>query len=222
MLEVTNGKIEIVPEAKSEAASGDPSEIEAGTDEAEVKDTASESAAQISASAALRALVSAPRRWMRSRGRPVVAGVVIVALAAALIVTDLKLRHQEAIGSARTAALAAGDTYSVELASYDYRHLDQDFGVVRAHSSPTFQASFSQSSSALASVLVKYHATATASVVSSGVVSAGTSRAVVLVFLEQTVTNSTQKSGPQKTQSRVQMTLIHSHGHWLIDQVKLL
>jgi Mce-associated membrane protein len=210
MIEVTNGKIEMAPEPASEAVS-----------EA-VSEPVIDEVTPISAGAALRALASAPLRWMRTRGRPVVVGVVIAALGVALITTDLKLRHQEAIGSARSSALTAADTYSVELASYDYRHLDQDFGAVRDHSSPAFQASFTQSSSALESVLVKYHATATATVVSSGVVSAGTAHAVVLVFLEQTVVNSTQRSGSQKAQSRVEMSLVRSHGHWLIDQVKLL
>ncbi len=211
MLEVSNGKIDsttelvVVPDGDMEAEPASPPQE-----------------ADISAGRAIRALASAPWRWVRTKGRTVGLIMLVAGLLAGLVVTDLKLRHQEALGSARTSALAAADTYSVELASYDYRHLDQDFGAVRQHSSPAFQASFSQSSSALASVLVKYHATANASVLSAGVVSATTSRVVALVFLEQTVTNSTQKTGSQKDQSRVEMTLIRSHGRWLIDQVKLL
>ncbi len=224
MLEVTNGKLEtspelvVIPDADGEAVEAVEA-VEAGeAGEA----TAPRPEADISAGRALRALVSAPWRWVKTKGRMAAIVIVVGGLLAGLIVTDLKLRHQEALGSARTSALAAANTYSVELASYDYRHLDQDFGAVRQHSTPAFQASFGQSSSALESVLVKYHATASASVISAGVVSASTSRVVALVFLEQTVTNSTQKSGSQKDQSRVEMTLTRSHGHWLIDQVKLL
>jgi hypothetical protein len=48
-------------------------------------------------------------------------------------------------------------------------------------------------------------------------------RAVALVFLNQTVTNTTQRKGqPTTTQSRVEVTLVHQHGRWLIDQVSLL
>jgi Mce-associated membrane protein len=177
---------------------------------------------EVTAGTAVKALLSSPGRWIKKRGRVVVLALVITGLVIALLSTDLKLRHQEALTSARTSAVAAAKADAIELASYDYRHLDQDFGTVRQHSSPSFQASFSQSSNALASVLARYHATAVASIVSAGVVSATTTRAVVLVFLVQTVTNTTQRSGPQKDQSRIQMTLVRNHGHWLIDQVQLL
>jgi Mce-associated membrane protein len=221
MLDVSNGNRGAVTGPATEEEDG---ETAAATLESSPHPVAESGAARppITAGAALRALVSAPGRWMRRRGRALVITLVLAGLIAALVSTDLKLRQQEAIGSARASGLTAAKTDAVELASYDYRRLDQDFGAVRQHSTPSFQASFSQSSSALASVLVKYHATATASVVSAGVVSASTGRAVVLVFLEQTVTNSTQRSGPQKDQSRVEMTLVRSHGRWLIDQVKLL
>jgi Mce-associated membrane protein len=221
MLDVSNGNREAVSgpvtEDERDEAAGTTPEI--GPDP--TPDPSPERP-PITTGAALGALLASPGRWVRRRGRIVLLALVVVGLLAALVSTDLKLRHQEAIGSARNAALAAAKTDSVELASYDYHHLDQDFGTVRQHSTPSFQASFSQSSSALASVLVRYHATATASVVSAGVVSASTSHATVLVFLVQTVTNSTQRSGPQKAQSRVQMSLLHSHGYWLIDEVKLL
>ena len=134
----------------------------------------------------------------------------------------LELRRANAVDSASAGALAAARVYTVQLASYDYRHLDQDFNTVKQNSSTSFRASFTQSSGALASILAKYKATASAKVVAAGVVSASSSRVVVLAFLQQTVTNSTQKSGPQTDQSRVQMTLVHAHGRWLIDQVQLL
>jgi hypothetical protein len=52
-------------------------------------------------------------------------------------------------------------------------------------------------------------------------VSATTSRAVALVFLNQTVDNTIQKNKPT-TESRVEVTLLRSGGRWLIDQVSLL
>jgi Mce-associated membrane protein len=157
----------------------------------------------------------------------VILGVVAILLAVALALTALQLGDKgstldgaRALDGARTSALAAARTYAVELAGYDYRHLDQDFGVVLSHSTPSFASKFSKSSDVLKSALLKYHASAKATVVAAGLVSATTGQAVALVFLDQTVTNSTQKK-PTTDQSQVEITLVRTGGSWLINQVKL-
>jgi len=170
------------------------------------------------------------RRWtgrvMAGLAKPVVSLVLVAALlvvSVLLVLSRMSVSHQSALNGARASALAAAKADSVELASYDYHHLDQDFGKVLADSTPAFKQSFSQSSGALKTILARYNATAQANVVAAGLVSASTGRAVALVFLNQTVTNTTQKKGqPSTTQSRVEITLLHQHGRWLIDQVSLL
>jgi Mce-associated membrane protein len=164
--------------------------------------------------------VARAREWLAAHIGAVVIGLIVVTLAGALIVTTLQLRHRNAIDSARTSALAAAKADAVALASYNYRDLNQDFAKVLAVSTPSFRQSFNSSSQSLKSVLTKYDATASASVSAAGVVSASTSRAVVLLFLDQTVTNTTQKK--TTTQSRVEITLLHSGGRWLINDVSLL
>lgn len=149
-------------------------------------------------------------------------GVVVVALAVALLLVTLALQHRRAADDARAGALAAAQHDAVALAAYDYRHLDADFAAVLAQATPSFARTYTQSSAALKSVLVKYRATATARVVAAGIETGTADRATVLVFLDQTVTNSSQKGGPSSTQSRLQLDLQHSGGRWLIDQVKLL
>jgi Mce-associated membrane protein len=116
---------------------------------------------------------------------------------------------------------ASAKSYAVDLASYNYKNLNQDFGKVLAESTPTFKQNFTQSSEALKTAIVRYDASAWANVVGAGLVSATTSRAVVLVFLNQTVQNTLQKNKPT-TESRVEITLVRSGGRWLIDQVTLL
>jgi Mce-associated membrane protein len=150
-----------------------------------------------------------------------VLGVVAVALAAALVVTLLALSQRNALDGARAAALAAARTDAVELAGYNYHHLNRDFGAVLATSTPSFRQSFTQSSDALKSTLARYHAIAVAKVVSAGLVSATTSRAVALVFLDQKITNSTQKT-TSTDRSQVEITLVDTGGRWLIAQVSLL
>jgi Mce-associated membrane protein len=175
------------------------------------------------------ALPAAPRvrdlrsmRWLASHGRVLLVGLLILALAGGLGYTTLKLRHQDAVSRARSSSLAAAQTYAVYMASYDYRHLDQDFGKVKQHSTASFQATFERSSSALVTLLKKFNATATANIVGAGLVSADTNRAVVIVFLTQKVTNTAQKTAPPETQSRLRITMVRQHGQWLIDKVDLL
>ena len=157
------------------------------------------------------------------RSLPVVVGLgtVAIALAVALGLSLSALGHEDALTGARTSALAAARTYAVELGGYDYRDLDRDFRVVLSHSTPSFRRSFTQSSDALKTTLSTYHAVAEATVVSAGLVSASTSGAVVLVLLEQRITNSTQTT-PTTDRSQVEMTLVSSGGTWLIAKVNLL
>ena len=132
------------------------------------------------------------QRWMHSKAALLSAGALIVALVVGLALSLSALANQNALASSRSSALSAARTYTVELASYNYRDLDRDFSTVAANSTPSFRRTFAESSDALKSTLSRYKATAAAKVVSAGVVSASTSRAVVLVFLDQNIANSTQ------------------------------
>jgi hypothetical protein len=163
----------------------------------------------------------AVRSWVGSN--LVLSGVAFALVVAVVLLTltQFSLNSESSLNSARTSALAAAKSYAVDLASYNYHHLQHDYGKVLAESTPTFKQSFSQSSEALKNVLTRYDASASANVVAAGLVSVTTSRAVALVFLNQTVDNTIQKGKP-KTESRVEITMFRSGGRWLIDQVSLL
>jgi Mce-associated membrane protein len=150
-----------------------------------------------------------------------VVSVALVVAVVMLTLTQFSLNSESSLSSARTSALAAAKSYAVDLASYNYQHLGQDFGKVLAESTPTFKQNFSQSSDALKTTLTRYDASASAKVVAAGLISATTSRAVALIFLNQTVHNTIQTNKPT-TESRVEVTLLRSGGHWLINQVSLL
>lgn len=159
----------------------------------------------------------------RVRGNLVASGlaVALVVAVVVLILTQLSLSNQSSVNGARSSALAAARTYAVDLASYNYKSLNADFGKVLNESTPTFKQSFSHSSDALKTTLVRYDASAQATVVAVGLVSATNTRAVALVALNQKVNNTLQKNKPT-TESRVEITLSWSNGRWLIDQVSLL
>jgi Mce-associated membrane protein len=160
-------------------------------------------------------------RFVVSNIVTIILGVIAVGLVVALVLTLLELNHKNSLENARTSALSAARTYSIELSSYNYQHLTHDFRTVESHSTPSFKKSFSQSSDALESTLVRFKASSTATLLASGVVSATSSRVVALIFLSQTVTNSTQKQ-PTTDRTQIQMTLVNSGGQWLIDAVTLL
>jgi Mce-associated membrane protein len=145
---------------------------------------------------------------------------LIVVLLAALIVTKVQLNNQDSLNADRSSAIKAAKTYAADVASYNYKTLSADFGRVEAESTPQFRASFEKSSEALAKVLTQYKASATAVAIDAGVSSISSSQAVVLVFINQTVNNTTQKS-VSTDESRVKVTLERSGGKWLLAHLTL-
>jgi Mce-associated membrane protein len=145
---------------------------------------------------------------------------VIVILLVALIVTKLQLSNQDSLNADRTSAITAAENDAVDVASYSYKDLSKDFGRVKAESTPSFRATFTKSSDALSKVLTQYKATATAVVKAAGVVSVSSSKAVVILFVNQSVTNTAQK-GTTTDESRVKVTLENSGGKWLLEGLTL-
>jgi Mce-associated membrane protein len=159
------------------------------------------------------------------RGRLVaeIAGLaLIVVLAVALVVTLVQRSGGGSDDSGRASAIAAAKAYATDVSTYDYRHLARDFGRVEAESTPAFRSSFVHSSDGLSKVLTEYKATATGKVLRAGVVSATANQAVVILFVNQTVANTAQTSGPTTDDSRIQVTLVRSGNRWLLSELKLL
>jgi Mce-associated membrane protein len=160
-------------------------------------------------------------RFVVSNVVTIILGIVAIGLVVGLVLTTLSLSNKNSLESARSGALNAARTYSIELSSYNYQHLNQDFATVESHSTASFKKSFSQSSDALKSTLIKFKASSTATILASAVVTATSSRVVTLIFLSQTVSNSTQKT-PTTDRTQIQMTLVNTGGQWLIDVVTIL
>jgi Mce-associated membrane protein len=151
----------------------------------------------------------------------VVALIVIVVLAVALIVSRVQLSNQDSLNADRSSAVAAAKADAIDVATYSYLHLHRDFGKVEAESTPSFRRSFIRSSGGLSKVLVQYKATASAKVLTAAVQSISDSKAVVLLFVNQSVANSAQQ-GASTDDSRIEVTLAHSGNRWLLQDLKLL
>lgn len=164
----------------------------------------------------------AGRKLSRPSLRTAVVALMVAVLAAGVIVSQWQLSDQRALASARDSATTAARAYAIDVASYDYQHLTRDFAAVEQESTPAFRKTFVQSSASLAKVLGQYKAVAKGTVVASGVTSATTSKAVVVLFVNQTVTNTAQTSGSTPDNSRIQMTLVRPGSKWLISDLKLL
>ncbi len=151
----------------------------------------------------------------------VVALVVIVALAVALIISRVQLSNQGSDNADRSSAVATAKHDAIDVATYSYLHLHRDFGQVESESTPSFRRSFIKSSDSLSKVLVQYKATASAKVLKSAVESISDSKAVVLLFVNQSVANSTQQ-GVSTDDSRIEVTLVRSGDRWLLQNLKLI
>jgi Mce-associated membrane protein len=114
---------------------------------------------------------------------------------------------------ARQAAILLAE----DLATYDYRDLGGNFRLVAAAATPRFAAQLRQLTDELGPTLQQTRAVAKATARSAGVVSADQGKAVVAVFIDQTVTN-TKNAQPRVEQSRMELTLLRQGGVWRLDQ----
>jgi len=152
---------------------------------------------------------------------PALVALVVLAVVAAVLATLLSLRvsdnHEK--NQAATAALSAATTGVATVLSYNYKSLDADFAKAEALLTPSFRKSYEATTAkAVQPLAAKYKAVSTAQVSAAGVIAAAPSKAKVLVFVSQQVTN-TQLSAPRLDRSRIEVELVLSHGDWLINKL---
>ena len=131
-------------------------------------------------------------------------------------------RQATATEALRASAMTTAREYALDFSTYDYRHLDQDFQTVTSHLAPSFRAQYQQTVASLKSLVVQYRGTATATVQGVGLASLDQSKgtAIVLVFLDQKVTNTNLKA-PRIDTNRLQITLQRTGDTWLMSDLQL-
>ena len=172
-------------------------------------------------------LAASPRRGRRLSSLSILGTAVALVVVAALVLSLVEWRSDhgklQTQTTLRASAAKAADTYAVAFGSYDYQNLhgaSAPWTVIEQHSTARFRTDYQKTSSALEPTITTYKATAKATIPISAVSSISPSKAVVLLQLSQTITNSTQKNGPQSQQFLVVMTLLRQKGQWLIDNVQ--
>ncbi|GAB2673736.1 hypothetical protein GCM10027271_38160 [Saccharopolyspora gloriosae] len=163
------------------------------------------------------------RGRLRALRRPSVlaAALVILLLLGGLTYTGVRLREAAANEAARTEALAAGERYALALTTYDHQNLPDNFGSVSENASPAFAGQYREVSDGLTQLIQQYRATSKGEVRGAGAVQVDQDRAVLVLFVDQTITN-TNSPEPRVDRTRMQLTLVRPDGRWLIDDVKLI
>ncbi|MFL6241387.1 MAG: hypothetical protein ACJ735_18055 [Actinomycetes bacterium] len=158
------------------------------------------------------------------------AGIVALALLAVIVIlgtlTGLYLQgylHARAVASARDDALQAAKVGVPLFASYNYKTFDADVARAEKYLTPAYRKTYAEfQSKAVRTTVIKYKASVSAELAAdgagAGVISAGPSRAEVLVFLNQTQAN-TKIPAPRLSPARLRVEMRKVGGHWLIQQV---
>jgi Mce-associated membrane protein len=165
----------------------------------------------------------APAGTNGTRGRGLLIATVLLAVLSAglivvLVIGYFSWQHQRDLTNARAGALKAGKAFALDFGAYDYRNLDADFKKVTTGMTAEFAKDYTDTSSKLKPTLVQYKTRVTSSLQGAGVTSASTTRATVVVFLDQTV-NTSQSSVPRLDRNRLQMQLERHNGKWLVAKL---
>jgi len=151
-------------------------------------------------------------------------GVLPVLLVASLAVSGFlgwKQWQEHQVQQAGQQALQAAVKYAQVLTSIDANNVDQNFRDVLDGATGEFKDMYTQSSVQLRQLLIDNKATAHGVVVDSAIQSESTNKVVVLVFIDQTVTNTTVPD-PRIDRSRIKMTMEKVDGRWRASKVQLL
>ncbi|MGC0362168.1 Mce-associated membrane protein [Rhodococcus sp. 27YEA15] len=159
------------------------------------------------------------RRRVSTRFLPLLAGILVVL--AALGWGGYTTWQSSLDDDARTSALDSGKKFATDLATYNFQNLDQNLSVVRDNSVGQFAGQYAQVASNLQNMIVQYQATSSAQILSAGLASADRDNAEVLVFLDQTITN-TNSPDPRIDRNRMQLSLVREDGTWKLADVQLL
>jgi Mce-associated membrane protein len=147
--------------------------------------------------------------------------LVLVAGLATAVVQTVRLSHEHDLAQARRQAIAAASNYATDITTYDFSHLDAQFKKVQDESTGSFRSQYTEASAGLRDLIAKFKATASGKVLEIAVESSDTGHAQILLFVDQTVSN-TNSTTPRVDRSRMKMGLEKQNGKWLISSLDLL
>ncbi|HMT50717.1 hypothetical protein [Dietzia sp. UBA5065] len=163
------------------------------------------------------AAAEAPRRAGAGR---VVTTLVVVALLVACGYLGYLVWQGRHLDELRRSATEDASRLVVQLATYDHQDVDANLDAVVAEATPGFADRYREVSEGLRELLTSGQGTSTGTVSHAAAQSVDDDRAVVLVFLDQEVTNVTVPDGRMDS-SRMVVTLVRGGDGWLLDAAEL-
>jgi Mce-associated membrane protein len=158
-------------------------------------------------------------RWKR-HGR---SAVVIAVFAGAFALAGglgWKLWDEHAVDQAGQAAQRTAIDYAQVLTSIDSGQVDQNFSAVLNGATGDFKETYTKASAQLRQLLIDNKAAAHGTVVDSAIQSQTKSKVVVLLMVDQTVSNAVRPDG-RVDRSRMKITMENVGGRWLASKVEL-
>ncbi len=131
-----------------------------------------------------------------------------------------QLKQRQDTANAAHAALNVARDYAVVLSSIDTNEIDKNFAQVMDGATGDFKNMYSQSSAQLRQLLIDNKAVSHGLVVDAGVKSASPSQVEVLMFIDQSVSNSVVPE-PRIDRLRMTMTMQLIDGRWLASNVEI-
>lgn len=160
------------------------------------------------------------RPWRRYLRRSVLPLLLVASLAVSGFLGWRQWQEHQ-VKAAGEQAQQAAIAYAQVLTSIDSNKVDENFKQVLDGATREFKDMYTQSSVKLRQLLIDNKATAHGVVVDSAIQSASTGKVVVLLFIDQTVTN-TAAPDPRIDRSRIKMTMEKVDGRWRASKVQLL
>ncbi len=154
--------------------------------------------------------------------RLAIAGIAAVYLTVFGLVVGLgwQLWQQHRVAAAGEAGQRAAVDYAQVLTSIDSNKVDDDFAAVLNGATGDFKDTYTKASVELRQLLIDNKASARGKVVDSAVQSETADKVVVLVMVDQAITN-TARPDPRVDRSRMKMTMQKVDGRWLASKVEL-
>lgn len=160
------------------------------------------------------------RPWKQRLRRSILPLLLVASLAVSGYLGWLQWQEHQ-LKVAGEQAQQAAVAYAQVLTSIDSNKVDENFRQVLDGATGEFKDMYTQSSVKLRQLLIDNKATAHGVVVDSAIQSESTNKVVVLVFIDQTVTN-TAAPDPRIDRSRIKMTMEKVDGRWRASKVQLL
>jgi Mce-associated membrane protein len=160
------------------------------------------------------------RPWPQYLRRSALPLLLIASLAVSSFL-GWKQWQEHQVKQAGEQAQQAAVSYAQVLTSIDSNKVDENFRQVLDGATGEFKDMYTQSSVQLRQLLIDNKATAHGVVVDSAIQSESANKVVVLVFIDQTVTNMAVPD-PRIDRSRIKMTMEKVDGRWRASKVELL